>query len=30
VKKYAADRAVIERDVRVLLGGLLEKRMLGL
>jgi pyrroloquinoline quinone biosynthesis protein D len=29
-KKYTADRAVIERDVRVLLGGLLEKRMLGL
>ncbi len=30
VKKYAADRAVVEQDVRVLLGGLLEKRMLGL
>jgi coenzyme PQQ biosynthesis protein PqqD len=28
--KYAADRAVVERDVRVLLTGLLEKRMLGL
>lgn len=28
--KYSADRAVVERDVRVLLTGLLEKRMLGL
>jgi coenzyme PQQ biosynthesis protein PqqD len=28
--KYAADRAVIENDVRALLNGLLEKRMLGL
>jgi pyrroloquinoline quinone biosynthesis protein D len=28
--KYATDRAVVERDVRVLLAGLLEKRMLGL
>jgi pyrroloquinoline quinone biosynthesis protein D len=28
--KYSADRAVIERDVRVLLTSLLEKRMLGL
>ena len=28
--KYSADRAIIERDVRSLLGGLLEKRMLGL
>jgi pyrroloquinoline quinone biosynthesis protein D len=30
VTKYSADRAVIERDVRALLTGLLEKRMLGL
>jgi pyrroloquinoline quinone biosynthesis protein D len=29
-KLYGADRAMVERDVRVLLGGLLEKRMLGL
>ncbi len=29
-KKYSADRAVVERDVRVLLTSLLEKRMLGL
>ncbi len=29
-KNYSADRAVVERDVRVLLTGLLEKRMLGL
>ena len=28
--KYSADRALIERDVRSLLDGLLEKRMLGL
>jgi pyrroloquinoline quinone biosynthesis protein D len=28
--KYSADRAMIERDVRTLLNGLLEKRMLGL
>lgn len=28
--KYGADRAVIDRDVRNLLNGLLEKRMLGL
>ena len=28
--KYGADRAVIDRDVRTLLNGLLEKRMLGL
>ena len=28
--KYAADRAVIDRDVRALLNGLIEKRMLGL
>jgi pyrroloquinoline quinone biosynthesis protein D len=28
--KYSADRAMIERDVRNLLNGLLEKRMLGL
>jgi pyrroloquinoline quinone biosynthesis protein D len=28
--KYSADRAMIERDVRVLLTSLLEKRMLGL
>lgn len=28
--KYAADRAMIERDVRALLNGLLDKRMLGL
>jgi pyrroloquinoline quinone biosynthesis protein D len=28
--KYGADRAVIERDVRSLLNGLYEKRMLGL
>jgi pyrroloquinoline quinone biosynthesis protein D len=28
--KYGADRALIERDVRSLLDGLLEKRMLGL
>ena len=27
--KYNADRALIERDVRSLLDGLLEKRMLG-
>ncbi|MGO8740343.1 pyrroloquinoline quinone biosynthesis peptide chaperone PqqD [Rhodoblastus sp.] len=30
VKKYGADRATIERDVRGLLANLLEKRMLGL
>jgi pyrroloquinoline quinone biosynthesis protein D len=29
-KKYGADRAMIERDVRGLLANLLEKRMLGL
>ena len=29
-KKYGADRALIERDVRGLLANLLEKRMLGL
>ncbi len=29
-KKYGADRALIERDVRGLLVTLLEKRMLGL
>ena len=29
-EKYKADRAVVERDVRALLTGLLEKRMLGL
>jgi len=29
-KNYSADRTVVERDVRVLLTGLLEKRMLGL
>jgi pyrroloquinoline quinone biosynthesis protein D len=28
--KYGADRAVIDNDVRALLNGLLEKRMLGL
>jgi pyrroloquinoline quinone biosynthesis protein D len=28
--KYGADRATIDRDVRTLLDGLLEKRMLGL
>jgi pyrroloquinoline quinone biosynthesis protein D len=28
--KYSADRAMVERDVRNLLNGLLEKRMLGL
>ncbi|WP_374546339.1 pyrroloquinoline quinone biosynthesis peptide chaperone PqqD [Rhodoblastus sp.] len=28
--KYGADRAMVERDVRSLLNGLLEKRMLGL
>ena len=28
--KYGADRAVIDSDVRALLNGLLEKRMLGL
>jgi pyrroloquinoline quinone biosynthesis protein D len=27
---YAADRAVVERDVRVLVGSLIEKRMMGL
>jgi pyrroloquinoline quinone biosynthesis protein D len=27
---YAADRAVVERDVRVLVGSLVEKRMMGL
>ena len=27
---YAADRAVVERDVRVLVSGLVEKRMMGL
>jgi pyrroloquinoline quinone biosynthesis protein D len=27
---YAADRAVVERDVRVLLSSLVEKRMMGL
>jgi pyrroloquinoline quinone biosynthesis protein D len=27
---YAADRAVIERDVRVLVSSLVEKRMMGL
>jgi pyrroloquinoline quinone biosynthesis protein D len=29
-KAYAADRAVIERDVRVLVASLVEKRMMGL
>jgi pyrroloquinoline quinone biosynthesis protein D len=29
-QKYSADRAMVERDVRSLLNGLLEKRMLGL
>jgi pyrroloquinoline quinone biosynthesis protein D len=29
-QKYSADRTLIERDVRSLLNGLLEKRMLGL
>ncbi len=29
-KKYSADRAVVERDVKVLLASLLDKRMLGL
>ncbi len=28
--KYGADRAMIDRDVRLLLNGLYEKRMLGL
>ncbi|MBB4199111.1 pyrroloquinoline quinone biosynthesis protein PqqD [Rhodoblastus sphagnicola] len=28
--KYRADRVVVERDVRALLAGLLEKRMLAL
>lgn len=28
-EKYKADRAVVERDVRALLAGLLEKRMLA-
>lgn len=27
---YAADRAVVDRDVRVLISGLVEKRMMGL
>jgi pyrroloquinoline quinone biosynthesis protein D len=27
---YAADRAMVERDVRVLVGSLIEKRMMGL
>jgi pyrroloquinoline quinone biosynthesis protein D len=27
---YAADRAVVERDVRVLVSSLVEKRMMGL
>jgi pyrroloquinoline quinone biosynthesis protein D len=27
---YSADRAVVERDVRVLVNGLVEKRMMGL
>jgi pyrroloquinoline quinone biosynthesis protein D len=29
-KNYAADRAVVERDVRVLVNSLVEKRMMGL
>jgi pyrroloquinoline quinone biosynthesis protein D len=29
-QKYQADPLVVERDVRALLGGLLDKRMLGL
>ncbi len=29
-EKYNADSVVVERDIRALLGGLLEKRMLGL
>jgi pyrroloquinoline quinone biosynthesis protein D len=29
-EKYQADRARVERDVRALLAGLLDKRMLGL
>jgi pyrroloquinoline quinone biosynthesis protein D len=29
-EKYRADRAVVERDVRALLAGLYDKRMLGL
>lgn len=28
--KYSADRGAVDRDVRILLQGLLEKRMLGL
>jgi len=28
--KYQADRAIVERDVRALLAGLHDKRMLGL
>jgi len=28
-EKYLADRAVVERDVRALLAGLLDKRMLA-
>jgi pyrroloquinoline quinone biosynthesis protein D len=29
-EKYVADRALVERDVRALLAGLYDRRMLGL